>query len=158
MVLPFKWNLLGRTFPWYYLFFRILQKNEYFFSEFFSHQIRRERVNSSYTWIFHTWPPIRVGSLRLHQMSFRSKDKKIVFVCAKGKSLQDVSNYSKKKHHDTTIMRRHTNINSWLAVLFILRFKTLKGSRVFNVIFFIHSSVLQTKLSQSRGGRYRKFF
>lgn len=129
-----------------------------FFSEFFSHQIRKERVNSSSTWIFHTWPPIRVGSLRLHQMSFRSKDKKIVFVCAKKKSLQDVSNYSKKKHHDTTIMRRHTNINSWLAFLFILRFKTLKGSRVFNVIFFIHSSVLQTKLSQSRGGRYRKFF
>lgn len=121
-----------------------------FFSEFFSHQIRRERVNSSYTWIFHTWPPIRVGSLRLHQMSFRSKDKKNC----------NVSNYSEKKHHDTTIMRRHTNINSWLAFLFILRFKTLKGSRVFNVIFFIHSSVLQnqTNLSQSRGGRYRKFF
>lgn len=111
-----------------------------FFSEFFSHQIRRERVNSSYTWIFHTWPPTRAGSLRLHQMS-RSKDKKIVFVCAKRKSLQDVSNYSKKKHHDTTIMRRHTNINSWLAFLFILRFKTLKGSRVFNVIFFIHSFI-----------------
>jgi len=25
MVLPFKWNLLGGTFTWYYLFFRILQ-------------------------------------------------------------------------------------------------------------------------------------
>lgn len=131
-----------------------------FFSEFFSHHIRRERVNSSYTWIFQTWPPIRVGSVRLHQMSFRSKDKKKMFLFVPKENHYNVSNYSKKKHHDTTIMRRHTNINSWLAFLFILRFKTLKGSRVFNAIFFIHSSVLQnqTKLSQSRGGRYRKFF
>ena len=157
MVLPFKWNLLGRTFPWYYLFFRILQKNEYFFLNFLA------IILEGKGWTPHTLESSRhdrVGSVRLHQMSFRSKDKKKVFLFVPKENHYNVSNYSKKKHHDTTIMRRHTNINTWLAFLFILRFKTLKGSRVFNVIFFIHSSVLQnqTKLSQSRGGRYRKFF
>ena len=52
MVLPFKWNLSGRTVSYSYLFLRILQNRNFFLWIFSLAAIRSERVDGSFSRFF----------------------------------------------------------------------------------------------------------